>query len=184
MLVGLYFYSLPSGSRLHMKRRIGWCSECRTFCPVEVLPERRGSAELEAELGSLKAESIALHARRSRLRAASLLPWKRQEARLNVSEIDKELERLDSRIWDTSQSLEAHPAAQEFNAARLTGPKCLECGSERVAPELIEDITSHPDCGGSLTWRQGEGRIAWAATDLAYDVEGLVISVAHPRHVS
>ena len=166
-------------------RELGWCEECSSLTPTEVLPTEERIDQLTLQK---KEVSRALSRAQEALRAeqwwlARLVRWPLKFS-TQVQELKCDLAYAESEVSDAIH-------AATLLAGRQSGPRCLLCGSENVvqvpglsdamscAPALPTQISGefrHPGCGGALlVWQTGI-RLMVSLTRRVFDSEGRLLS--------
>lgn len=131
-------YKLGNGVRFPLLKRRGWCKECNTVRPHEVIPDERA---INATLESLDAQ-------RRRFSSGEKFPLGKSWASLAL---ESERNQGAWRDWASSR----------------VAPRCITCGSKEIVPcsaldapqiGVVLDIL-HPGCGGALTIQEKEDQI-------------------------
>lgn len=165
-------------------RALGWCEDCSTIKPIEMLPtpERINCAEQAYQELELKFSVYYKRLANERsfvsktLRLKPVLP-------AFLSDMQLELDYLQSSMNDMRK-------LAVFLTGRKSAARCLSCASHRVSvlpkfdyPEEAEDyeedkaiyVLDHPHCGGEIKAYQPSIRFMLKMCDHFYDREGLLL---------
>lgn len=159
VLYGLFDYELADGARISLERRLGWCGVCATVVAVESLDPTPTVEEYAAVSRKLQDIGGIISA---------LLPSRRRA----ITFYRERLNELELRLAMLKR--------------RQCGPRCLECGSVKVAllpatPDLEEDGPhvpagwNHPGCGGEMQAYLPSMRFSYNYRLRIYDTEGVFL---------
>lgn len=171
-----YRYYLVGHEQYPMSVGMGWCHDCEALVPSENRPD----AETEAHLAQASERlTRALDAQR-REDGLARRWWQ-------LSRRDSTLAaRFKYQLKDTQEALERVRTLRALLCKRVSGNRCLRCGSENtfLLPEspadYLDDDSSppvelgcrHPQCGGELMVQSTGLRLSIRTTPCAYDLEG------------
>lgn len=178
-LWGYFVYRDGAGTEAFIRRRLGWCHDCRRAVPLEMLPD---AGLVEAERAAAQ-QQIDAHAPVQPTQPATRFRWLRDLLpRLAESE---DLRKARAELLRTEL------LAAVLAAAR--GPRCLTCGSQSVEPIPLPDPNTlsprhdllidfrHPGCEPPMRfWDAGGNRMAIVPTKRVYDVQGQFIGHVDP----
>jgi NAD-dependent SIR2 family protein deacetylase len=157
---GRYAYEINQDTHIDMERDIGWCDDCHDFRLIE---EILTQDELLNAFIKAYDEFITVEK-----------PYKPTIFGLlkcTDSDVLRSYKRLELNLLKARHAL-------KWKDARQSPPRCLSCGSNDVGPYNIfkGDKSTHPVCGGKLTERDPNCRIAIGDQIKVYDTEGFYLN--------
>lgn len=138
-------YNLGDGNVAPLRRRAAWCETCNTVTRAEHLP--RSPEEVEAGIRKALDDS--------------------QRYAVDDDAFMRQCAALDARYVASSDAWRKWAVER-----RGTGERCLRCGSDVPALEVLEGSADwpmrfrHPECGGEVAFVEGGLRVAWVEADL------------------
>ena len=172
-----YRYYLVGHEEYPMYGGMGWCP-CEALVPSENRPDAETEAHLAHESERL---TWALDAQR---REDGLARRWWQLSRRDSAQASQ----FKYQLTDTQEALEWVRTLRALLCERVSGNRCLRCGSENtfllpkipVALDFFDDDSSppielgcrHPQCGGELMVQSTGLRLSIKTTSRAYDLEG------------
>lgn len=164
VLYGDFWYQMPNGDRYPLDRALGWCNFCALMVAVEDLSGDRVQEDIERNE-----------------------TWRRDaEHKLKRSLFSKLFGDEKDRIARCDAELGVLRANLAFLKARLSPPRCLDCGSSDVIilpnppwPEEIgENIPAgwnHPLCGGPMIAKALPGRLHFSYPERVFNEHGISV---------
>lgn len=148
----------------------GWCADCQALVAMECLPTAEYQAVLVKQLLCLRldlANLLAAHKVQRR--------WWQWRARPIPG-----LVQLERQIETQETELAACRSLREALSARDSGPRCLTCGSVRVAPVPLGSVEAaprelgieHPGCGGEMSLSHSNAAQAPKQPVVHHDLQG------------
>lgn len=180
---GQFFYRMPSGET-NLERTLGWCDDCATLAPVEVLPSDDGLVKSRREIEDFKQRLDAI----SQHEASTRPLWMRLFGLKNWSYDRMDLLR---KLNDLKEGHEELTKRARLMKNRRSGQRCLVCSSESVREiprplmpseyesadpfEAVPVDMRHPGCTGQLVARNSEFRLNVRLLRRIYDPDGHLI---------
>lgn len=184
VLWGVFNYKVAD-QLISVERSLGWCGECNTIRPIEVLPDRERMQEMQAKCGELHAHiENALTLLRSQQSWFGKLVGLKVRVPQHIQKKQDEFKSLSAKVQEDQLTLGAIEG-------RNSGPRCLLCGSERTsllpkfpAPPEAEDFEEpepapafiHPNCGGQVMVTHPVIRWSVQLKERTYDSEGRMLA--------
>lgn len=173
-----------SDETVPVQRDLGWCNDCQTIRPTEVLP-------IPDELERLQKEhtQMCMVLERSMKELRQEQSWLFRVLKFNPR-LPPELQEMKFEIDYLSDRISSDTKLGEILVGRVSGPRCLLCSTENIAPlpqlpnfpyfndgdsETVTIPFTHPRCGGQLTVYMPAIRWTITMKERAYDREGRLL---------
>lgn len=146
-----YLYLFPDGSTVDIEKDTGWCYKCRKLSIIENISLEFTEKQLKEFITQRSQKELTYN----KIRNANLISRIFDPKKNQINELQKELESIEKKIWDTTVRL-------NMLRSRKSPPKCLQCSGInfvviRIPPfpdhfyeQKIIGFT-HPECGGNFT---------------------------------
>lgn len=177
---------LTGRTRVPIRRTLGWCFDCQTFCPIEMLADKKRIRSLKVEIS--EKEAVVLNAKLDVMNNRS---WLKRLLNMKIVLPDK-IEQVAREVNSLQRELTEEVSRVELLATRKSPPRCLECGSTETElvnadfnhfPSLDEPQESfsigfhHPQCGGEILGEPSGMRVSVRLQHRGYNREGVFIQI-------
>jgi hypothetical protein len=172
-----------SAGLVSLNSNIGWCDNCSTLEPVEILPSIQKIDKMKSEYTDKK-HRISRYLERIEPKRS----WIKKLLKIHI-ELPSKFQELQNQCQDLLRDIEEEQQRITLLTSRKSGPRCLSCGSTSCFPlppftplgtydnpgKAIKIGVKHPHCGGDLLVEHSPMRLIVSMNQCIYDTEGNLI---------